>query len=63
MATIDDQIAAIEEAVATGAKRVVFTSGGTRREVEYDSLKMMLDALERLKAQKSPRRRITLASL
>lgn len=53
------QIAALRDAIATGAKKVIFTSGGTRREVEYDSLKAMLDAIDRLSAQQSPRPRMT----
>lgn len=53
------QIAALREAIAMGARRVVFTSGGTRREVEYDSLKSMLDAIDRLSAQQSRSPRVT----
>jgi endonuclease IV len=57
-----EQIAALRAAVATGSKRVVFHSGGTRREVEYPSLKEMLDAIDRLEAQQSPRSRVTLGA-
>ncbi len=63
MADYTAQIAALEQAIATGAKRITFMSGGTRREVEYHSLKDMMDALDRLKASRSPRSRITLAAL
>lgn len=62
MADIDDQIAALSDAIAQGAKRVVFHSGGTRREVEYHSLKDMREALAALKAQKSGGSRIVLAA-
>lgn len=63
MATVDDQIAALEEAIATGAKKVTFRSGGTLREVEYRSLSDMNQALASLKAKSKPRRRVTLASM
>lgn len=56
-----EQIAALREAIATGAKRIVFTSGGTRREVEYESLKAMLDAIDRLSAQQNRRPSMTFA--
>lgn len=62
MANIDDQIAALSDAIAEGAKRVVFHSGGTRREVEYHSLKDMREALAALQAQKSGTSRIILAA-
>lgn len=62
MASIDDQIAALSDAIAQGAKRVVFHSGGTRREVEYHSLKDMRDTLAALQAQKSGGSRIILAA-
>lgn len=63
MADYSTQIAAIEEAIAAGAKRVTFMSGGTRREVEYHSLKDMMDAIDRLKAMQKPRSRVTLVAL
>lgn len=63
MADIDNQIAALSDAIAQGAKRVVFHSGGTRREVEYHSLKDMREALAALQAQKSGGSRIVLAAL
>lgn len=62
MADVDEQIAALSNAIAKGAKRVVFHSGGTRREVEYHSLQDMLDALAALKAQKVGGSRIVLAT-
>ena len=49
-----EQIAALRDAIATGARRVVFHSGGTRREVEYHSLKDMREALEWLEQQQAP---------
>lgn len=63
MALIDDQISALEEAVAMGAKKVTFHSGGTRREVEYHSLKEMREALAALKSRQSGGSRMILAAL
>lgn len=63
MASIDDQIAALEDAILTGAKKVVFHSGGTRREVEYHSLKDMREALADLRSRKQGSSRIILAAL
>ena len=63
MATLDDQIAALEDAITTGAKKVIFHSGGTRREVEYHSLKEMREALNDLRSRNSGRSRIILAAL
>jgi len=63
MATIDEQIAALEDAIATGAKKVIFHSGGTRREVEYHSLKDVREALADLRMRKSGRSRTILAAL
>lgn len=63
MATLDDQIAALEDAIAMGAKKVIFHSGGTRREVEYHSLKDMREALNDLRSRNSGRSRIILAAL
>ena len=51
MTEIEAQIAAIREAMASGAKRIVFTSGGTRREIEYQSLRDMRDQLAWLEGQ------------
>lgn len=61
MADYSAQIAAIEEAMAQGAKRVLFREGGTQREVEYHSVSEMIKAIEWMKSQSS-RRRITLAA-
>jgi endonuclease IV len=54
-----EQIAALRAAIATGARRVVFHSGGTRREVEYHSLKDMREALTALEQQQNPRPAMT----
>lgn len=62
MATTDEQIAALQDAIAQGARKVIFRSGGTHREVEYHSLKDMRDALAALQAQVPGRRRVTLAA-
>jgi hypothetical protein len=61
MADIDDQIAALSDAIAQGVKHIVFHSGGTRREIEYQSLKDMREALAALQARKSSGSRIILA--
>jgi len=63
MALIDDQITALEEAVAMGAKKIIFHSGGTRREVEYHSLKEMREALASLQSRRSGGSRMILAAL
>ena len=56
------QIAAIEEALAHGARRVLFRSGGTQREVEYHSVGDMIKAIEWMKAKQSPKSNVTLAA-
>lgn len=63
MTVLDDQIAALEAAIAQGAKRVMFQSGGTRREIEYHSLSEMIDLVKYLKSTQGGRRKITLAAL
>ncbi len=63
MATKDDQITALEDAIAMGARKVIFHSGGTRREVEYHSLKEMREALAALKFSRSSRAPIIRAAL
>ena len=63
MATTDDQIAALEDAIAMGARKVIFHSGGTRREVEYHSLKDMREALAALKSTRSCGSRTIYAAL
>lgn len=65
MTEIEAQIAAIREAMASGAKRIVFTSGGTRREIEYQSFKDMREQLAWLEGQVGgarPRVRLILAA-
>ncbi|MCO5153372.1 MULTISPECIES: phage head-tail joining protein [unclassified Shinella] len=59
--TLDDQIAALRTAIGSGERKIVFHSGGTRREIEYHSLKDMREALAALEAQKSGGSRIILA--
>ena len=54
MSTLAERIATLEDAIASGEKRVVFHSGGTRREVEYQSIRDMLAAVDRLKAMQTP---------
>jgi hypothetical protein len=56
-------IAALEIAIAQGARRVIFHSGGTRREVEYFSLAEMRQQLELLKQQLRRTPRVILAAL
>lgn len=65
--TIADEIAAIREAIASGAKRVRTKTNGVEREVEYpsfDDLKRRLDYLEGIAAAGATpgRSRVTLAS-
>ncbi len=56
------QIAALEEAIAQGAKRVLFRSGGTQREVEYHSIADMIKALEWMRAKQSTKSNVILAA-
>lgn len=49
---IDDQIAALEAAIASGVSKVVTQSQGVRTEVEYQSISQMQKAVDRLKARK-----------
>lgn len=63
MADVDAQIAALSEAIAAGVRKVVFHSGGTRREVEYHSLKDMREALSALEARRNRGSRVVLAAL
>lgn len=56
------QIAALEEAIAQGAKRVLFRSGGTHREVEYHSIADMIKALEWMRAKQSTKSSVILAA-
>lgn len=56
-----EQIAALRAAISTGSRRIVFHSGGTRREVEYHSLKEMREALQWLEGQQNPRPAMTFA--
>ena len=62
MAEIDDDIAAIKVAIRQGARRVIFRSGGTQREIEYHSLTEMRAYLAELEGRSLPRRRVTLGS-
>lgn len=43
---IESRIAGLEEAIASGALRITFTSAGTRREIEYRSHSDLIRALE-----------------
>lgn len=62
MADYTAQIAAIEEAMAQGARRVLFRSGGTQREIEYNSVADMIKAIEWMKSKMSTKSRVTLAA-
>jgi endonuclease IV len=53
MADYSEQITAIKAAIASGSRRIVFHSGGTRREVEYQTLREMIEALEWLLGKQS----------
>jgi len=59
--TIDEQIAALEEAIGSGVRRVVTQSNGVRTEIEYQSLDAMRSALANLKARQSKTSRTILA--
>lgn len=48
LAELQASRAALVEALASGTKRVVFHSGGTRREVEYPDLADIQNAIDRL---------------
>lgn len=48
-----EQIVALKAAIASGSRRIVFHSGGTRREVEYHTLKEMIEALRFLEGQQA----------
>ena len=65
MALIDDQIAALRDAIAAGALKVVTRSGEDEREVTYGSfsdMKARLDWLMREKAKAEGRNhRVTVA--
>lgn len=64
MATIDEEIAVLREAIVSGVRRVVTQTGGVRKEVEYPSfadMKARLDWLERQKVGPAGVR-VTLAS-
>lgn len=63
MATTEAKIAALEDAIDTGSRKVTFRSGGTLREVEYRTLDEMERALKRLKNKNKTPRRVTLASM
>ncbi|MFI5411305.1 phage head-tail joining protein [Kaistia sp. UC242_56] len=62
--SIADEIAAIREAIASGAKKIRTKTNGVEREVEYpsfDDLRKRLDYLEGLNAG-TGRSRVSLAS-
>lgn len=62
--TIADEIAAIREAIASGARKIRTKTNGVEREVEYpsfDDLKKRLDYLQSLNAG-AGRSRVSLAS-
>ena len=58
---IDEQIAALEEAIGSGVRKVVTQSNGVRTEIEYQSLEAMQTALDRLKSRQSKAPRMILA--
>lgn len=67
MAQIDDEIAAIREAIATGARKIRFKDGSVEKEVDFPSfadLRARLEFLEGLKATEATGRRprVVLAS-
>lgn len=60
---IDQKIEELENAIASGVKRVVTKSNGVTTEVEYQSTSQMEQALARLKARRNKASRIILAEL
>ncbi|ABQ38502.1 phage head-tail joining protein [Bradyrhizobium sp. BTAi1] len=54
MAYTQDDIDALKEAIATGARRVKFGSGADSREVEYRSLDDMMTTLAFIESQVNP---------
>ena len=60
--SIDEQIAQLEEILSSGVSKVVTQSHGVRNEAEYQSMDMMQRRLDKLKAERSRRSRISLAS-
>ena len=59
--TIDQQIDELEEAIASGARKVVSQSNGVRTEIEYQTTDQMQRALVSLKARRSKKSRTILA--
>lgn len=55
MSTLDEQIAELQQAIASGVRRVTTQSNGVKTEVEYQSTKDMQAALDRLIARRSGR--------
>jgi hypothetical protein len=53
MSNIDEQIAALEEAIATGVRKVVTQTNGVRKEVEYPSFADMKARLNWLYRKKN----------
>ncbi|MCF3935018.1 hypothetical protein L1787_16560 [Acuticoccus sp. M5D2P5] len=50
-ALLREWLGSLEEALASGAQRIVFHSGGTRREVEYRSRAEMRSEMRKIKAE------------
>ena len=59
---IDQMIAELEVAIASGAKRIVSQSNGVKTEIEYQSSAEMRTTLANLKAQKNKRPRTILVA-
>ncbi len=58
---IDERIAALEEAIGSGVRKIVTQTNGVRTEIEYQSMSEMQQALDRLVAQRSRKSRVILA--
>ena len=56
MAQIDDEIAALREAITAGVKRVLIKQGGVTKEVEYPSFDDLRNRLRWLEGQAAPTR-------
>ncbi len=59
MSTIDNEIAALKAAIATGALEVEYRSGDTNRRVKYDTLPNLMRRLAFLEQSAYPARRVS----
>ncbi len=60
--SLDDQIAELEEILSSGVSKIVTQSQGVRNEAEYQPMDQMQRRLDKLKAERARRSRISLAA-